>query len=607
MSNIYTKPFALPKLDQTQKSNPTFGATFTGSLLDAPDDRVWARKQDQLQIAKNKLTGVIDPKQAIVQAGVEYEKPLNKQLDTPEIDTSFNGPPPQLKAPLTPTKPQQEGGNDEPSKFSKFVNSDGTKMAIKAIHSIASNVPSLDKNINENDTMAKGLRDTTSSALIQSGNPYAMAAGAAIQIFDKTGGFTDGSQGLGGVNDTLNTMAGFLLPGAGYFVGKTNGIQKNKRVMASSGFGGVVDDVNVASQNANAKLLFGKGKANMMISQANIMQNKAASLLQNQDARIMASANPLYSTKSQVQNQSGSITPNTFMAAKKGAKLYDRSEAQRLLSLRNGGTPKIVNKHVPTFEDFISTLPENLQNSEDYRMKEYWEYNDRPETFQQALEKGMFELSDDGTYHAKSIAWNPNTGEGEFMKYSTHPTNWMEEWYYKGYIPYPKDPTIIESTNEDDYWPVPIIGDDKIQWEDFISKYDLDKSGDYWKYVPKENNEITSFKKGGSFNVIPVGALHKNKHHLSDIDDKFNSVTTKGIPVITESEGGKVTQHAEVEKEEWTIRLEVTEKIEDLLKSYEESDKQSEKDKFAIEAGELVVEELLFNTQDQSGLINKIE
>lgn len=491
MSNSYKNPFVFPKLDWTQKSNPTFGATFNAS-----DDRKWARQQNQLQIEKNKLTGVIDPKQAILSAGAEYEKPLSE----PKIDTSFNGSVPEINTSLTPTKPQQQGGgNDEPSKFSKFMNSDGTKIAIQAIHSIASNVPSLDKNINENDTMAKGLRDTTSSALMQSGNPYAMAAGAAIQIFDKTGGFTDGSQGLGGVNDTLNTMAGFLLPGAGYFVGKTNDIQKNKRVMASSGFGGVVDDVNVASQNANAKLLFGKGKANMMISQANIMQNKAASLLQNQDARIMASANPLYSTKSQVQNQSGSITPNTFMAAKKGAKLYDRSEAQRLLSLRDGGTPKIVNKHVPTFEDFVSTLPENLQNSEDYRMKECQ------------------------------------------------------------------------------------------------------------KYTPKENNEIESFKKGGSFNVIPVGALHKNKHHLSDIDDKFDGVTTKGIPVITESDEGKVTQHAEVEKEEWTIRLEVTEKIEDLLKSYKESDKQSEKDKFAIEAGELVVEELLFNTQDQSGLINKIQ
>jgi hypothetical protein len=46
MSNIYKNPLAFPELDWTQKANPTFGATFTGSLLDAPDDRVWARKQD---------------------------------------------------------------------------------------------------------------------------------------------------------------------------------------------------------------------------------------------------------------------------------------------------------------------------------------------------------------------------------------------------------------------------------------------------------------------------------------------------------------------------------------------------------------------------------
>ena len=45
--------------------------------------------------------------------------------------------------PKTPKTPK------EPSKFSQFMNSDGTKIGIQAIHSIASNVPSLDKNIND--------------------------------------------------------------------------------------------------------------------------------------------------------------------------------------------------------------------------------------------------------------------------------------------------------------------------------------------------------------------------------------------------------------------------------------------------------------------------
>ena len=39
---------AFPKLDQKQKANPTFGATFNAS-----DDRKWARQQNQLQIEKN--------------------------------------------------------------------------------------------------------------------------------------------------------------------------------------------------------------------------------------------------------------------------------------------------------------------------------------------------------------------------------------------------------------------------------------------------------------------------------------------------------------------------------------------------------------------------
>jgi hypothetical protein len=38
-------------------------------------------------------------------------------------------------------------------------------------------------------------------------------------------------------------------------------------------------------------------------------------------------------------------------------------------------------------------------------------------------------------------------------------------------------------------------------------------------------------------NVIPEGALHKNKHHLEEVDEKFEDVTSKGIPVITEKDG----------------------------------------------------------------------
>jgi len=101
-------------------------------------------------------------------------------------------------------------------------------------------------------------------------------------------------------------------------------------------------------------------------------------------------------------------------------------------------------------------------------------------------------------------------------------------------------------------------------------------------------------KQGGSFNVIPDGSLHKNKHHLDEIDEKFEDVTTKGIPVITEK-NGEVIQHAEVEKEEIIFRLETTKKIEELMKKGT--------DEAAIEAGKLLVKEILHNTKDNANII----
>lgn len=101
-------------------------------------------------------------------------------------------------------------------------------------------------------------------------------------------------------------------------------------------------------------------------------------------------------------------------------------------------------------------------------------------------------------------------------------------------------------------------------------------------------------KQGGTFNVIPEGALHKNKHHLDEIDEKFEDVTTKGIPVITEKDG-EIIQHAEVEKEEIIFRLEVTKQIEKLMKEGT--------DEAAIEAGKLLVKEILHNTKDNANII----
>lgn len=111
--------------------------------------------------------------------------------------------------------------------------------------------------------------------------------------------------------------------------------------------------------------------------------------------------------------------------------------------------------------------------------------------------------------------------------------------------------------------------------------------------------EVAGFKNGGAVNVIPDGALHAHKHHLEDVDGKFEKVTTKGIPVITEEKGGDIKQHAEVEREEIIFNLDVTKQLEKLM--------QDGSDEAAIEAGKLLVHEILENTVDNTGLLKTVE
>lgn len=246
------------------------------------------------------------------------------------------------------------------------------------------------------------------------------------------------------------------------------------------------------------------------------------------------------------------------------------------------------------FNAFMHTLPLNQRytSRDKYDTKRAWELIGKPETFQQAVDAGVYELQPDG-YHGSSVVLNNDTGEYEFMKSSDHPTLWMEEAFYNGFSPEIKWHADPESTNYMDYDIIPLEGDALQNSVAFKNAYKLDKSGPRWKYVPKEGNQgIESFKSGGSFNVIPSGALHKNKHHLTDIDEKFKEVTHKGIPVITEDEGGTITQHAEVEKEEIIFRYDVTKKLEKLMKE--------ETDEAAVEAGKLLTEEILYNTIDNT-------
>lgn len=156
----------------------------------------------------------------------------------------------------------------------------------------------------------------------------------------------------------------------------------------------------------------------------------------------------------------------------------------------------------------------------------------------------------------KEIEWRPVIIEDEVPEYKN---GGNIKWQYDSW-----EPTIVE-----DEWQPTIV--------DFF-----EEGGK----TEESEGEPTNQK-----NVIPEGALHARKHHMENTD----GLTQKGIPVID----NKGEQQAEIELNEIIFNLEVTQKLEELCKDGS--------DEAAIEAGKLLVQEILFNTEDRTGLIKTLK
>lgn len=116
-----------------------------------------------------------------------------------------------------------------------------------------------------------------------------------------------------------------------------------------------------------------------------------------------------------------------------------------------------------------------------------------------------------------------------------------------------------------------------------------------------ETEEVEKFQNGGVIgidtNILPEGSLHKERHHLEEVNPDLEDATKKGIPVMA-AEGGEISEQvAEVERDEIVFRLEVTQQLEELMKDGSEE--------AMIEAGKLVAQEVIENTQDNTGQITE--
>ena len=461
------------------------------------------------------------------------------------------------------------------------------------------------------DSVYDGISDAAMSL-----GPVGMLAGGIMKGGALLG---KGLNALGGGTDGMTSTDAIL--GSSFLsltpLGLVNGfggkkadtITKDNEAFAQVGssYTGSESSVNDALQKSGKKYgLLSSGarkRANEEIAEAKRQQSIISDISQDvQDRTAIRTAMAAINGNRRGFHMQGGYDQAAIRIGRQGMPIELLEKARTIIKAQQG------TKTLDPFQVYLQSLPENQRDSTNYRVKDYWEYNGRPKDFEEAKRKGMFveqeDFDDTGkslgkSWHGFTVAENPNTGELEFMKSSSHPTIQKElDWY-----------------NSDD-------------GADFRSQYELVKTEPYYKYVkrktpikqetPQHKNggsiielisettislvdplNVPEFQNGGSINVIPDGALHARKHNMN-----LDGITEKGIPVVSEKDNGKIEQQAEIEKEEVIFRLEVTQKLEELEKKYySEEASQKEKDEYALEAGKLITEELLHNTKDNAGLL----
>lgn len=358
-----------------------------------------------------------------------------------------------------------------------------------------------------------------------------------------------------------------------------------------SDYDDTVGDIYDAKSKANKKYgLFSthaRHKANRFIDATNTRQNTMTNISDNA-RRILAQSSDANAIRFNMA-QNGGINQQYLRIAKLGTKLpkiKEKIEWQPVITIDNPIKLEKGGKTTRTLEQLIAYAKE--QN---------------PRFIQRMSEPLRYITLPNGQKATHKMSWGTSDfGNGE-------------------------QPFIYSEIQEDDNGELKDFGKDAMkraiekknyllvnnpeEAELFTNSEDLEhgyKSGwkDFFKPFYKNGGNITiqvtvvkdKPKEEEAKNVIPTGALHANKHHMDNAD----SLTQKGIPVVDD----KGKQQAEIEKDEIILHLKLTNKLEELQEKYEKASK-TEQDKLAIEAGKLLVEEILHNTIDNTNLIDKCE
>ena len=451
---------------------------------------------------------------------------------------------------------------------------------------------------------ADALYDTAAETVKKFG-PVGQVVGTAMGFAGTAG---DIIQGLGGGTDQMTTTDKWM--DSSFFswnIGMLNGFggkrsdafAADKDILASVGssYGGTTEDINNAAAKANKKYgLFSSGarrKANRQIAAARAKQNLMGDISEEAtDQRLAAQSMGEQAGLAYTLMTDGGYSQKYTYAAKQGGILEWIPEIELDLEWH----PQIdLNWELPEFkeggsfdiQEELEWIPNFQDNKSDFNTwfnsipKQYratgYDYKKAYEVFDWDLLSKH--AKDPNKYHLYSVSPIPDAnGNYPFLKLGKLNEN-------------------PELKGEFDWY-------NSEEGKEHKSKFDIQYIKDRYYYVPKkfknggktEISDIPEIEETTQKNVIPEGALHKNKHHMEHAE----GLTKKGIPVI-DKDG---EQQAEIEHSEIIFTLEVTKKLEEYYDIfYSEDSSNKEKEQAALDAGKLLVYQILENTEDRTGLI----
>lgn len=448
-------------------------------------------------------------------------------------------------------------------------------------------------NLNNPVTSGKGMLSGLGGLNMSAGNIGGIANTAidlGLKTFGKeadtiSGGEQVFSKGTDmAFNMALKTGNPYAIAGAGVLKGldylnRFAGSTSKKQGTIGLDTGGYNFQMNAQAGKKNTLLgtIGGKTKNQNKLTSYTDKQNLlAGSAAYDNKQNLMASNNYMQDVNSKNQQKLlGGLNANV-LAAKKGTKINPNDFTSLIRKAQKG--VKI------SFEEWYKTVPKEKNDTVNYNLRRAYEL---------APKEQLNAFVKDPNAHLMSVYENKQTGEYEFLKSKNHPTLQLElDWY-----------------NSND-----------LEAQEFRKKYKLDTTKDYYKYIPilKHENggeinlielpdpellDVPEFEDGGKLNVIPEGALHARKHNLPE--EIASQVTDKGIPVVTFEEGGDIKQHAEIEHSEIIFHKTTTDELEKLFKQYNDSQSDEEKENIALECGKFLALEILENTEDNVGILNK--